>query len=190
MKHIRPYELFEKLESKDREVTYHIPEYASRVTESLLSVETMVLIAIARLAKVKNILELGTAYGYTALHLAMNLDALITTVDKNSDAGIAYKETCHDLRYSVNGHIQTVTQDITSLKTLNAYDMVFCDCNYTPELFDRATAIAIAAKPKVIAWHDYQNPMYPWLRDKLERMMLGLVHVESTWLVIDSGVLR
>jgi len=116
--------------------------------------------------------------GYTALHLAMNLPAIIVTLDREVKPH-AFDGT------KWGSQIIFINKDICDVKLYLPRDMVFCDCNYSPELINRCTEIAKACSPRVIAWHDYGNPEAPWQEGVLDRLAesMELYHVEETWLV-------
>jgi tRNA1(Val) A37 N6-methylase TrmN6 len=80
--HIRPWEIFKNL-GADREVVLKIPNGSGTETETISSLDTLLLIAVARSSYIWTILELGTGYGYTAWHLTKNVSCSVLTVDKD-----------------------------------------------------------------------------------------------------------
>lgn len=147
--HIRPWEIFEKL-GDDRQVSFRIPPGRGTETETVSSLDTLLLIAAARIVKAEIVLELGTGKGCTTLNLARNTDAFIHTCDKKQPERPEWEN--RDLL-----RIFSVESDLFNLHPTSA-DMVFCDINYTPESIAFATDLAFACDPKVIAWHDFNLP--------------------------------
>lgn len=179
MKHIRPWQLFEKLDS-NREVSYTIPSVRGRVSETISSLETLLLIASARIVKAKAMLEFGTCLGYNALHLARNLDIDIDTIDRERKPHV-FDDTPQMWR------IFPAQIDIFELGVgPSHYDMVFCDINYTVETLARCTELALRADPKMIGWHDYGHPELPHVKPFLDAVSehYDLVHVEDSSLVL------
>src|SRR5271170_6047747 len=105
---IRPYRIFQHLE--DNRVELVIPTIPGAESLTIMSVETLLLIAVARIVKARKILELGTGMGYTAMHLEMNTKAAIWTVDREK------KEWVFDAGYWRN--IVPITCDFTELYPL------------------------------------------------------------------------
>jgi len=142
---------------------------------SLEARELLVLIAIAKYIKAKNIMEIGTFNGVTVLNLAANLSSRlkIITVDLPQDfngdlgiprgdinitnrrkVGVAFKES----KFS-----QYITQVLENSFGLNwskfntRFDLIFIDgChhyNYVKK--DTDNALRHLGKRGVIVWHDY-----------------------------------
>ena len=176
MKHIRPWQLFALL-GDDRTVEYEIPRHRGVESETTKSLETLILVAVARVCGVRTILELGTGLGYNAMHLARNTAASIVTVDKTAGEFVfrGYKQY----------RIMAVTQNIETFRPM-PFDMVFCDVNYTLESTVRATEIAFGCKPKVVAWHDYGHADLPHVKLCLDRLAEThqLIHIEDSLTVL------
>jgi hypothetical protein len=171
VRHIRPFELFSRL-GGNNQVIYFIPTISGTESETISSLDTMALISAARIAKAETILELGTGMGQTALHLALNLPATITTIDlKPLDNPPWQGLECAS-------KITTVSSSMDKLAP-SAYDMVFCDINYSLETTREATRIADLSTPNLIAWHDYH---LPHVREYLDSLP-DLVHVEESRMV-------
>lgn len=182
MRSIRPFQLFSKLGDAQRYVHFHIPEVSGVESLTVLSLDTMVLIAAARLAGAKSILEVGTSLGYSALHFALNLDAHITTVDIEANSNRIF----HNSRFA---HTQRCITEITDdSRNVNPqpFDMVFLDANYSVDLFRANAELAFKCYPKVIAWHDYGCPRHQWITDELDTLSKerNLVHVEDSLVVL------
>jgi hypothetical protein len=174
---IRPWEIFSKLPLKKAEVTYRIPLERGTETETIFTLETMLLIAVMRICNIGSFLELGTALGYNALNVAANTGATVTTVDKEFRNFVF-----HANRYGFR--IKTITADIFDFSPEHS-EMVFCDCNYSPETLQREWEICLVSAPRVIAWHDYDNPVAPDVTPFLDDLAseISLIRVADTRLV-------
>lgn len=169
MRHIRPWELFQHL-GQDRWVEYYIPTHKGRESETISSLETLLLVSVIRFKEVKTVLELGTGLGYNAMHLGANTRALIVTIDKEKRGPLS--------------NASAWQADLFTLEPQKG-EMVFCDINYTPETLAKATEFAFAYPRKVIAWHDYGHPELPQIKPFLDRLAeeRELVHVEDSFMV-------
>lgn len=180
---VRPYRVFEQLK-RDREVRYHIPEVRGTTSLTIRSIETLLMIAAIRILDIRSVLELGTAYGYNAMHLATNTEASIITVDISQRADPVWKGTGREDRICAR------EQDIYDTAAVAApADMVFCDINYSEESTKRCTDIAFQASPRVVVWHDFRNPESPHVETLLQEIATtrDLIHVEDSWLVFWSA---
>lgn len=175
MHHIRPYQIFERLQ--DPELNLLIPVRSSRETRSVMMLETALLVAVARQSNIHSILEIGTAYGYTALHLARNTDAMITTVDVDVPNVRMYKGEPEQSR------IQELCQDSKSLSIRN-YEMVFIDGDHSRDGIAADTKFAFQCSPLVVAWHDYGNPDEPDVKPFLDTLAEETYHIEDSWIVL------
>jgi len=173
--HIRPWEIFRHLGKKSHDIHLTIPAHRGTESLTIMSIETILLVAMARIVEAKSILEVGTSLGYTALHLAMNTDAEIHTIDRDKKTH-AFKGTFWE------SWINFINDDV-SLVSPFPCDMVFCDCNYSPELTLKCTELAFACSPKVVAWHDYGNPEAPHQKETLGALAetMDIYHIEDTW---------
>jgi hypothetical protein len=174
---VRPWQIFSQL-GLNNHVRLVIPTLPGRETESVMSLETELLIAVARIVKAEIILELGTSMGYTSLHLAMNTPSHIVTVDRES-------KPCVFERTPWERSITRVEVDIFDIDPPETVDMVFADINYTAETIARATTVAFDCEPKVVAWHDYSHPELPHVKPFLDELSerKNLVHVGDSSLV-------
>jgi hypothetical protein len=170
---IRPYQLFAHL-GDDRDISYRIPRESGRVSGTISSLDTLLMIATIRIAKPKTLLELGTGLGYNAYHLCTNTDISITTVDKDErDAAFLPKFA---------DRVERVTADVMEFQPSRSYDMTFCDVNI-PGVTERCTEISFSVNPRVMAWHDYGHPDVPHVKHYLDSLALPLVHVEDSLMV-------
>lgn len=174
MRNIRPWQLFEHLDG-NRDVVYRIPAHRGVDSMTIMSLETMLLVAASRMIDADTILELGTGMGYNAFNLARNTSADIETVDLERKPAVFE-------RTEVSPRIDRITADIADVKP-GPTDLVFCDINFTPETTARCTEIALGCSPKVICWHDYGHPNHPHVKEQLDALDLDLIHVEDTWMV-------
>ena len=176
IKTLRPWQFFSKLKG-NRDVLYRIPSHAGVESETIMSLETMLLVSAARLVEAKTILEFGTSLGYNAFQLARNTEARIVTIDNQKEPHIFDGEP-------ESVRIDAVQKDLFLISP-ERFDLVFCDINYTLETMSFATKTAFACEPKVIAWHDYGHPLNPHVKGFLDRVAeeKDLIHVEDSWMV-------
>jgi len=140
----------------------------------VFSIETQLLIAVARIIGVKSILELGTGLGYTAMHLAQNTVAEIQTVDLVKKRTVFRELDCKARIEQINTPVGNVSP--------RPMDMVFCDINPTLAMCRICTDLAFGCKPRVIAWHDYKNFDYPAQTENMDGLAMShnIYHVEDT----------
>lgn len=176
MHHIRPYQIFERLQ--ENELRLVIPTRRSSETNSVMMLETALLVAVARQLNIHSILEIGTCHGYTTLHLARNTEARITTVDIAVPNTRVYKGEPEEHR------IIELCEDSKMLSPIN-YEMVFVDGDHSTEGIREDTKLAFRCSPRVIAWHDYRNANYPDVASYLDHVSEAyeLYHVEDSWMV-------
>ena len=176
MHHVRPCRMFEKL-SGDRDVLYRIPTHRGVDSETIMSLETLLMVAAIRITGSKSILEFGTCLGYNAFQLSRNTSAHIVTVDRD-------RKQCVFDGEPESARITTVQRDLFDVLP-SPFDFVFCDINYTPETLERATKLAFACSPMAIAWHDYGHPLIPHVKPFLDDLgkTQDLFHIEDSWLV-------
>ena len=146
---IKPFRVFQNL-AGDTHAHLVIPTVSGIESQTIRAIETLLLIALARIVKVASILEIGTSMGYTSLHLAMNTPATISTLD-NDPKPCVFEGTEWEPR------IRRISCDVAKA-VASPFDMVFCDCNYTLDLCREENRLAFACNPAVIAWHDFGNP--------------------------------
>lgn len=115
-------------------------------------------IAVAKIARVINahrILEIGSFQGHTALMLAENTDAEITTIDILEDHGEVYRNR---IRGRIRRHVGTVE----TLCETDPFDLIFLDADHRAEEVDRDTRAALEklAPGGVFIWHDYCDSLW------------------------------
>lgn len=174
MHHVRPWQLFSHLNG-NRDITYRIPSHKGSESMTIMSLETLALISVVRMERIRSILELGTGLGYNTLHLALNSGARITTVDRERKPHV----------FADSGIVKFIESSIDDYSPRGVFDLVFCDINFTPETTARCTKIAFAAAPRVICWHDYSHPDHPHVKDQLDALAEthDLIHIEDSWMV-------
>ena len=113
--------------------------------------DQIALAKIAALTRPTGILEVGSFEGHTALMLAENTDAQITTVDPTEDHGVIYRGTALEQR--IHRHVGT----LETLPNRGPYDLIFLDADHNREAVRRDTRLALKllAPGGVFAWHDY-----------------------------------
>ncbi len=169
----RPWQIFEHLGS-DNQMALSIPTVPGTTSRTVFMLETALLIAAARIAKAKSILEIGTCMGYTAMHLAMNTPARITSLDIQRRPQI----------WEGTKWAKDIDYRILPEQPASAYDMVFIDADHSYENVKNDTEKALALLPRVIAWHDFMNPMEPGTQKFLSEFAQdhNLIHVQDSWI--------
>lgn len=193
MHHIRPHQLFSHLgqaghagqpgqqgqqDQQDNLAQLLIPTIPGRESLTVFSLETLLLVAAARITRSQTILEIGTSLGYTALHFAMNTPAStrITTVDIEKKPA-AFEGTKWEDR------ITRLTGDTTQIAP-SPQSMVFIDADHSYKWVKQDTHFAFSCSPRVVCWHDYCRH-YPGVVRWLTKLSHSreLFWVEDSWLV-------
>ena len=176
MKTIRPWQFFSHLRG-NRDVLYRIPAHRGIDSETIMSLETLLLISAIRMVEAESVLEFGTSLGYNAFQIARNTQARVVTVDRESERHIFDNEP-------ESARITAVQRDLFDIEPA-PFDLVFCDINYTLETVTRATQLAFSCHPKVVAWHDYGHPLNPHMRPFLDDLSRSrdLIYIEDSWMV-------
>jgi len=200
MKHIRPWQFFEMYKGENRDIVLPIPH--RRGLGALMALETMVLIAAARMVNAERIFEFGTFLGATTRAFARNTSAQVVTLDlapediqnlpqNASEAEITSVHLGSPLDFEGQPeseritvlHGNSLTFDFTPFQ--ESFDLVFIDAGHElPNLIsDTQNALKIVKPNGCIAWHDYGNPDYPDLKEYLDAMP-SLIHIEDSWLCV------
>lgn len=158
---IRPHQVFKHLGSNN-EVHITIPTVPGTESLTVFTIDTLLLIAAARMVNAKSILEIGTGLGYTSLHLARNTQAEVFTIDNE-------RKPCVFEGTGWHRRITRMNADVNTFPPLPA-DMVFCDVNPTLELCRTGSVLAFGCNPKVIAWHDFENKDYPAQTENIKEL--------------------
>ena len=106
---------------------------------------------IISIVKPKNILEIGTAYGYSAIYFAKCLeDSAVTTIEKSAEMQETAKKNfarydLEDRVRSLLGDASAVLDDMISDDSRDKFDFVFIDAakSHYRDFFDRAEALCV-----------------------------------------------
>ena len=82
---------------------------------------------IVKLSKVKRILEIGSAIGYSAINMSLHNDVLITTIEKNLEM---YNIAQNNIKKAnLNNKIELINEDALELDItlFGKYDLIFID---------------------------------------------------------------
>lgn len=75
---------------------------------------------------IKNILEIGSAIGYSAIKMALvNSDIKITTIERDKDRYDLAKKSIND--FKLNNQINIILEDALNVELNNTYDLIFID---------------------------------------------------------------
>lgn len=173
---LRPYRLFEKL-GDDNTVTIKIPNIPGSESLTVLSLDTLILLSIARLSQAESILEIGTSRGYTTLNLAVNTSAEIWTVD------IEWKPTV----FVGDGRAVRIDRLIGTSDDIGGhFDMVFIDADHSYEAVNKDTENALRLEANVIVWHDYNNPTEPDCTSYIDDFARthDVIHFADSWIAV------
>ena len=79
-----------------------------------------------KLNKVKNILEIGSAIGYSAINMALaGEDVMVTTIERDKDRYIEAVKNVKKL--GLDSRITLILADALSFNTSEEYDLIFID---------------------------------------------------------------
>lgn len=74
---------------------------------------------------VKNILEIGTAIGYSAIRMALNKDICITTVERDLNM---YNEAIKNIKeFNLDNQIKVIHGDALDINIIGKFDLIFID---------------------------------------------------------------
>lgn len=146
------------------------------INTSLTTAETAEL---QRLAKGGTVLEIGTAYGYSTVALALVAEH-VTAVDPHLTHG-SYGDVLSNLRAYGLAEKATVVKDLSqdALPRLHEagmrYDLVWIDGDHTAEVVehDVTWAVRLLKPGGVIACHDYDEVTCPGVRMALDKLFGG-----------------
>ena len=83
-----------------------------------------------KLNKVKNILEIGSAIGYSAINMALaNEDVTVTTIERDKDRYIEAVKNVKKLE--LDSRITLILADALDFNTSEEYDLIFIDAGFT-----------------------------------------------------------
>jgi predicted O-methyltransferase YrrM len=153
------------------------------INTSLTAAETSKLQA---LAEGKDVLEIGSAYGYSTVALALVAKS-VTAIDPHTGHGSYYELQANLNAYGVSEKVRIVqmrSQDILPRmvgdvekysKTCKRYDLVWIDGDHTAEVVEHDVTLGIKLlKPDgVLACHDYDEATCPGVRVALDKLFGG-----------------
>ncbi len=168
---IRPWQLFAKLPPNYHDITYRIPSEPGVVSETISSLDTLLMVSAVRIFKPKTLLEWGTGLGYNAHHMCSNTDLAVTTVDREHRPFMYAPTFKH--------RVEQVIADVKNFRPYRHYDMIFYDVNI-PGLTEHCTKVSLANNPRIMAWHDYGNPQVPHVKRYIDSLPLDIIHVEDS----------
>lgn len=178
MHHIRPFQL---LTLASGNVTLPIPPRRGSLGGAPSLLETFLLISAIRAVDAKAIFEFGTCKGTTALNLAINSDAKITTLDLYRDPEFDFNGTEYESRIDVK---TSDSKKFSYMPYLKSMDFVFIDGghDYDTVKNDTEAAFELAKESGCIAWHDYREPTCSGIAHYLDTLSEGmdLFHIEDT----------
>ena len=74
---------------------------------------------------VKNILEIGTAIGYSAIRMALNKDICVTTVERDLNM---YNEAIKNIKeFNLDNQIKVIHGDALDINIIGKFDLIFID---------------------------------------------------------------
>lgn len=85
------------------------------------------LLQLIRIAKVKRVLEIGTAIGYSAMMIAIHSDALVTTIERDE---VLYQQACDNVKHAkLSDKIKLIQADAVTLDIDEdeRFDLIFID---------------------------------------------------------------
>jgi len=156
--------------------------------------DTVMLLKIALCTNPKQLMELGSYRGYTALFLAQHIspDARIVTIDRYPDHGEAYRTTSH--ASMIERRVGATDRAMFARDEPASYNLIFVDADHSYEGVrnDTELVLPLLSPSGFIVWHDYANWGYfsgqnsvPEYLDELGAS-LPIGHVPGSTLAIHS----
>jgi predicted O-methyltransferase YrrM len=201
-----PSEIFPGIENVEISLTAPLMEVGGNVWVN----ELVVLAGICRWLKPKRLFEIGTFNGRTTVNLAANApeDAIVYTLDIPHDHPV-FALVSGEERFQLhenNGALyrnSSFAQKVEQLWADSAeydeaplagkIDLAFIDGSHSYDYIrnDTEKVLRMLTTEGVVIWHDY-HPQYPDVPRYLEEHRSGLVHIETTSIVIlkNSGAAR
>lgn len=153
-----------KLEWRDIVLVDGLPP----ISTSLTANETAEL---QRLAAGKNVLEVGSAYGYSAVAMALGGALKVTAVDPHNWLNSYGVMTANLLAYGVVGKVEIITGDSRAVLPRLAvagpwFDTIFVDGDHSAEVvaFDIEWAVKLLKPGGALALHDLDEVTCPGVR--------------------------
>jgi hypothetical protein len=165
-----------------------------RGTWSTPLADVVMLLKIAVCTEPKQLMEIGSYRGYTALFLAQHIssDARIVTIDRHPDHGEAYRKT--SFAGMIERRVGATDRAMFERDESASYDLIFVDADHAYESVrnDTELVLPLLSPAGFIVWHDYANWGYfsgqngvPEYLDKLGAT-LPIGHVLGSTLAIHS----
>ena len=134
-----------------KELILEMEHYASTNNVPIIELDSIKFIMkYIKLNKVKSILEIGAAIGYSAIKMAsISDDIKVTTIERDS---FRYNEAVKNIEYNnLNDRINIILGDALEVNIEGSYDLIFIDAakaqsikffeKYSPLLKDNGTII-------------------------------------------------
>lgn len=167
------------------------------INTSLTAAETAEL---QRLANDGDVLEIGSAYGYSTVALALVARSVVA-VDPHTGHGSYYELQANLNAYGVADKVRIVqmrSQDILPRmagdvekysKTCKRYDLVWIDGDHTAEVVEHDVnwALKLLKPGGVLACHDYDEVTCPGVRQALDKLFGGPGELTDT-LAVYTGL--
>lgn len=158
---------------------------------------------LQELAKDGDVLEIGSAYGYSTCALALVARSIVA-VDPHTGHGSYYELQANLNAYGVNDRVQIVqarSQDVLPrmandavkyVKTCKRFDLVWIDGDHTAEVVehDVTHALKLLKPGGVLACHDYDEVTCPGVRQALDKLFGGPGELTDTLAVYTYEVVR
>jgi predicted O-methyltransferase YrrM len=117
------------------------------------------LLKIAVSTEPKQLMEIGSYRGYTALFLAQHIssDARIVTIDRHPDHGEAYRKT--SFAGMIERRVGATDRAMFERDESASYDLIFVDADHAYESVrnDTELVLPLLSPAGFIVWHDYAN---------------------------------
>ena len=186
---IRPRQIFKLVEDKfpdqNVEITLTMPPSA---IGSLLTLESSLLVALLKITEAKNIFEIGTYNGNTALLIANNTPADADQNDQflrqifKTQGAFYVNRASPAIRSKVRLlNENSLTFDPVARGLVGTQDVIFVDGGHDYETIknDTLKAFQMAKPDSVIIWHDYLSKIHTevevYLRDlAVEKKLIGI----------------
>jgi hypothetical protein len=131
----------------------------SRGSWSTPLADLVMLLKIALCTEPRQLMEIGSYLGYTALVLAQHIarDARIVTIDRHPDHGEAYLGT--SFASMIERRVGNIDRPMFARDKPGSYDLIFVDAAHAYENArnDTELVLPLLSTAGFIVWHDYAN---------------------------------
>ncbi|MEG0799395.1 MAG: O-methyltransferase [Bacilli bacterium] len=107
--------------------TSEMKEYAKNENIPIIETDSLnYILNLIRLGEYKDILEIGTAIGYSSINFALlNENIKVVTIERNENR---YKEAINNIKHNnLSDRINVVFNDALNIEIDNKYDLIFID---------------------------------------------------------------